>query len=130
MGFHDDFGLILIKPSSTHTPKNVCSANLGIWNRPMPAHQVMAPGDIPQSSSNDQRICSDVLAAIQQAAWRPDRLDVNVRDGVVHLAGFVTNELSRKAAIVAAENVSGVREVRDELCSYPPPEEDYGGGDF
>src|ERR1700751_5355747 len=80
-------GLILIKPSSTHTPKNVCSANLGIWNRPMHAHQVMTPGDIPQSSSNDQRICSDVLAAIQQAAWRPDRLDVNVRDGVVDLAG-------------------------------------------
>jgi hypothetical protein len=36
----------------------------------------------------------------------------------------------RRAAIVAAENVPGVKQVNDELFSYPPPEEDFGGGDF
>jgi CBS domain-containing protein len=86
--------------------------------------------NIRQPSSDDHRIRSDVLATIEQATWRPARLNVSVWNGVVHLRGFVTSEVSRKAAIVAAENVPGVRQVRDELRSYPPPEEDYGGGDF
>jgi hypothetical protein len=37
------------------------------------------------------------------------------------------------AAIVAAENVPGVKQVLDNLSdarAYPPPEEDLGGGDF
>jgi BON domain len=53
-----------------------------------------------------------------------------VRDGIVHLDGIVTDERCRQAAIIAAENVPGVQRVYDELCSYPPPEEDLGGGDF
>jgi osmotically-inducible protein OsmY len=39
-----------------------------------------------------------------------------VRNGVVHLHGIVVNPGSRQAAIVAAENISGVKEVHDHLC--------------
>jgi hypothetical protein len=73
------------------------------------------------------------MAAIGQAPWRPCRLNVIVHDGIVNLSGVVKKESARKASIVAAENVAGVKEVRDHLCtvpSCPPPEEDLGGGDF
>jgi hypothetical protein len=56
-----------------------------------------------------------------------------LRDGIVSLSGVVRKESSRKAAIVAAENVAGVKKVQDHLGTapaYPPPEEDLGGGDF
>jgi CBS-domain-containing membrane protein len=88
---------------------------------------------IPDPSAADDRIRSDVMAAIGQAPWRPCRLNVVVHDGIVHLNGVVKKESARKASIVAAENVAGVKEVRDHLCtvpSCPPPEEDLGGGDF
>jgi len=39
-----------------------------------------------------------------------------VRNGVVHLHGIVINPSSRQAAIVAAENIAGVKEVHDHLC--------------
>ena len=39
-----------------------------------------------------------------------------VLNGVVHLNGVITNEGSRQAAIVAAENISGVKKAHDHLC--------------
>ena len=41
---------------------------------------------------------------------------VIVRDGIVHLSGVITEERSRQAAVVAAENVAGVNKVHDHLC--------------
>jgi CBS domain-containing protein len=89
----------------------------------------LAP-DVADPTDDDDHIRSGVRAAIEKSDWAPSRFDVTVRDGVVHLNGVVTDERCRQAAIVAAENVPGVRQVLDELCSYPPPEEDLGGGDF
>jgi hypothetical protein len=82
------------------------------------------------ASADDDRIRDAVLAAIEQAAWRPTRLEVTARDGVVSLRGIVKTDSARRAAIVAAENVPGVTAVLDNLAIYPPPEEDLGGGDF
>jgi CBS-domain-containing membrane protein len=86
--------------------------------------------DIPDPTADDDHIRSTIIAAIRGAHWSPCRFNVIVRNGIVHLSGIITNERCRQAAIVAAENVPGVRQVQDELCSYPPPEEDLGGGDF
>lgn len=87
--------------------------------------------NIPDRSADDDHIRSAVSAEIEQAAWRPCKLKVGVRDGVVSLSGVVENKNARKAAIVAAENVPGVKQVIDNLCdARPPPEEDLGGGDF
>ena len=55
-------------------------------------------------------------AAIGQAAWRPCRLNVTVRDGIVSLSGVIKNENARQAAIVAAENVPGVKHVLDNFA--------------
>jgi CBS domain-containing protein len=86
--------------------------------------------DIPDPTAADDQIRSNIMTAIEGADWSPSRLNVIVRDGIVHLDGIVTDQRCRQAAMVAAENVPGVRQIQDELCSYPPPEEDLGGGDF
>jgi osmotically-inducible protein OsmY len=39
-----------------------------------------------------------------------------VRNGVVHLHGVIVDERARQAAIVAAENTAGVKDVHDHLC--------------
>jgi CBS domain-containing protein len=87
---------------------------------------------VPGSAAHDERIRSVVSAEIEQAAWRPSKLKVGVRDGIVSLSGVIDSEKARQAAIVAAENVPGVKKVLDNLeaRAYPPPEEDLGGGDF
>ncbi|ABD89577.1 CBS domain-containing protein [Rhodopseudomonas palustris] len=72
--------------------------------------------DVPAPSEADDKIRGRVTAAIEHNDWRPFGLSVIVRDGVVHLSGVITEERSRKAAIVAAENVCGVKEVHDHLC--------------
>jgi CBS domain-containing protein len=89
----------------------------------------LAPS-VPIPAADDNHIRNAIIAAIEQAVWRPFRLTVAVRDGIVHLGGIVANERSRRAAVVAAETVSGVKRVHDDLVSCPPPEEDLGGGDF
>ncbi len=84
------------------------------------------------SSSNDDQIGASVIAALAHAPWRPAALNVSVRDGVVSLRGNIRSDNARKAATVAVENVAGVKRVDDQLVKiiYPPPENDYGGGDF
>lgn len=89
--------------------------------------------DVPGPSADDEQLRKAVISAIGQAVWRPHRLNVNVRGGVVKLRGVVKSDQAQRAAVVAAENVPGVREVHDHLCKpppYPPSEEDLGGGDF
>ena len=62
------------------------------------------------------RIRNRLIAALQKQDWCPFGLNVIVRDGIVHLSGVITDERSRQAAIVAAENVDGVKKVHDHLC--------------
>ena len=86
--------------------------------------------NVAAPSADDDRIRSQVIARSEQAVWRPCRLNVMVRDGVVSLGGVVKSEKARQAAIVAAENVPDVKKVQDHLCIHPSPEDDLGGGDF
>jgi CBS domain-containing protein len=90
--------------------------------------------NVPSPSADDDNIRSAVIAAIGQAAWRPCGFKVTARGGNVSLSGVIRNNNARRAAIVAAENVPGVKKVFDHLsqapAAYPPAEEDYGGGDF
>ncbi|MBI5260271.1 MAG: CBS domain-containing protein [Bradyrhizobium sp.] len=81
----------------------------------------------------DDEICNAVVDAIAAIPWGPRGLNVTVTDGIVTLRGVVRSENVRKAAVVAAENVPGVRKVEDLLSKpalYPAPEDDYGGGDI
>jgi CBS domain-containing protein len=72
--------------------------------------------EIADPTADDDHIRSRVIAAIEKSGWSPFGLNVIVRDGIVHLSGAITEERSRQAAMVAAQNVAGVRKVHDHLC--------------
>jgi CBS domain-containing protein len=72
--------------------------------------------EIPDPTADDDHIRNRVIDTIEKNDWCPFGLSVIVRGSVVHLSGVVTEERSRKAAVVAAENVTGVTKVHDHLC--------------
>jgi CBS domain-containing protein len=72
--------------------------------------------EIPDPTADDDHIRNRVIDAIEKNDWCPFGLSVIVRDGIVHLSGVITEERSRKAAVVAAETVTGVTKVHDHLC--------------
>jgi CBS domain-containing protein len=72
--------------------------------------------EIPDPTADDDHIRNRVIDAIEKNDWCPFGLSVIVRDGIVHLSGVITEERSRKAAIVGAETVTGVTKVHDHLC--------------
>ena len=72
--------------------------------------------EIPDPTADDDHIRNRVIDTIEKNDWCPFGLSVIVRGGIVHLSGVITEERSRKAAVVAAENVTGVTKVHDHLC--------------
>jgi CBS domain-containing protein len=72
--------------------------------------------EIPDPTADDDHIRNRVIDALEKYDWCPFGLSVIVRDGIVHLSGVITEQRSRQAAIVAAENVTGVKKVHDHLC--------------
>ena len=72
--------------------------------------------DIPDPTADDDHIRNRIINTLAKNDWCPWGLNVVVRDGIVHLSGVITEERSRAAAIVGAENVAGVKKVHDHLC--------------
>lgn len=72
--------------------------------------------DVPDPTADDDHIRKRVIDEIEKHDWSPVGLNVVLRDGIVHLSGVITEESSRGAAVVAAENVQGVVKVHDHLC--------------
>src|SRR5580692_594757 len=72
--------------------------------------------DIPDPTADDDHIRNRIINALEKNNWCPFGLGVMVRGGIVHLSGVITEERSRQAAIVCAENVTGVKKVHDHLC--------------
>ena len=64
--------------------------------------------------TSDEAIRTALLAELDsQRWWQPDRWDVSVVEGIVHISGLLDSVQERKAARVAAENIPGVRGVAD-----------------
>ena len=72
--------------------------------------------EVPDPTADDDHLRNRVFDALEKNDWCPVGLSVVVRDGIVHLSGVISEEHSRQAAIVAAENVTGVKKVHDHLC--------------
>jgi CBS domain-containing protein len=73
------------------------------------------------SASDDDQIRNCVLAELARTAWAPlAGITVVVKDGIVELDGVITNDKGREALRVAAENVPGVKIVRDYLVWVEP----------
>lgn len=76
--------------------------------------------EIPDPTADDDHIRRRIIDVLERSDWRPIGFGVVVREGIVHLSGIITEERSRQAAIVAAENISGVKKVHDHLCWVEP----------
>ena len=72
--------------------------------------------EVPDPTADDDHIRDRIIAALEKNDWCRFGLGVIVKDGIVHLSGVITEERARAAAIVAAENVEGVKKVHDHLC--------------
>jgi CBS domain-containing protein len=72
--------------------------------------------EVPDPTAEDDHIRIRIVDALEKHDWCPFGLNVVVRDGVAHLSGVITEEHARQAAVVAAENVEGVKTVHDHLC--------------
>jgi CBS domain-containing protein len=85
---------------------------------------VAAIADVTRNTSeigsSDALVRRRVLAVLRSREWVPAGLDVRVKDGVVDIIGFITDEKVRQAIMVAAENVAGVAQVREHLCWVDP----------
>ena len=80
----------------------------------------MARGE-PAAPKGDAEIRERLLAEIKTQEWAPAAMvNVVVRDGVVELWGAVIDDRQRAALKVAAENIPGVKAVKDHLVWIEP----------
>jgi CBS domain-containing protein len=69
---------------------------------------------------SDERIRLALLQAMQQADWVDMRfLGVDVKDGVAEVHGFARSAAVQHGLRVLAENVAGVRQVKDMTRPFP-----------
>lgn len=71
--------------------------------------------------TGDFRLRRLILEAIESKPWSTGgAVDVHVRNGVAKLTGMILDDRERKAIVVAAENVPGVRSVEDHIAFIEP----------
>jgi hyperosmotically inducible periplasmic protein len=91
---------------------NKFAAALGVIFLAMSATSMAAAGDDPRDAALTDRV-KTALASDRALAGRD--IEVETRDGVVQLSGFVDSEDQRTAALLRARSVQGVQEVRNDL---------------
>lgn len=82
--------------------------------RAMPVTGAQAP------RRDDAALLEEARKEVANLPFATDAIEVSIADGIVRLAGAVTDERERNAIRVAAENVPGVRRVRDEMTWLSP----------
>ena len=94
---------------------------VGIVSRANLLHAVASlVRDVPDPTADDDHIRRRIIDALEKNDGCPFGVNVVVRDGIVHLTGVITEERSRQAVIVCAENVEGVKKVHDHMCWVEP----------
>ncbi len=108
---------------------------VGIVSRANLLHALAsASGSIPSGTPTDAAIRDQLMIELAKQPWSP-QLNATVRDGVVELWGVVLAAHQREAAMVAAENIPGVKAVRSHVAWVEPvsgmviydPEQNAGG---
>jgi CBS domain-containing protein len=95
---------------------------VGIVSRANLLHALasLAP-EIQSTSADDVAIRERLLTELNRQNWAPlGLIDVIVRNRTVELWGTLLDERKRRALIVAAENLPGVKSVRDHLVCVEP----------
>jgi len=78
-----------------------------------------AAKSIPTGTPTDAAIRDQLVTELAKQPWAP-QLNATVRDGIVDLWGIVLAAHQREAAIVAAENIPGVKAVRSHVAWVEP----------
>ena len=77
--------------------------------------------EIKPTTNDDESIRARLLKELDKETWAPAALvNVVVRKGIVDLHGGITDERQRPALVVMAENIPGVKGVRDHLVWIEP----------
>ena len=75
----------------------------------------------PKVATSDVAIRQKLLAELKNEKWAlASMINVVVRDGVVELWGMIVDDRQREGLIVAAENIPGVKQVKDHLTWVEP----------
>jgi CBS domain-containing protein len=95
---------------------------VGIVTRSNLMHAMVSLARVAQPAATDgASIREHLLAEIQKEQWAPAAsVNVVVHDGVVELWGVIVDERQRAALKVAAENIPGVKAVKDHLVWLEP----------
>jgi CBS domain-containing protein len=98
------------------------NALVGIISRGTLLHAFLAawPKQTTMATS-DASIRERLAAELDRQPWAPSgSVDVTVKNGVVDLRGVIGDERQRAALRIAAENIPGVKQVRDHLTDFVP----------
>lgn len=72
------------------------------------------------TEADDENIRNKLLAELKAQKWAEvSPANVTVKDGVVHLWSSYLSEQEKRALVVAAENIPGVRRVEDHMRPVP-----------
>jgi CBS domain-containing protein len=85
--------------------------------------RALAAGSLAQApeATGDRRIKAALEADLKSQAWMPGpSVTIRVENGIVELSGIILDDRFREAIKVCAENIPGVREVRDRLVFVEP----------
>ena len=95
---------------------------VGIVTRSNLMHAMVSLARVAQpGATDDAGIRAQMLAEMQKEEWAPAAsVNVVVHDGVVELWGVIVDERQRQALKVAAENIPGVKAVKDHLAWVEP----------
>ncbi|HXQ42233.1 MAG TPA: CBS domain-containing protein [Candidatus Udaeobacter sp.] len=93
---------------------------VGIISRANLLH-ALAGMQMPATAADDATIRKRLMAELANQPWAP-RASTNivVRNGVVHLWGVLFDDREREALKVAAENLPGVKAVKDHMVWVEP----------
>jgi CBS domain-containing protein len=95
---------------------------VGIISRGTLLHAFLAAWPKPTTRAmSDASIREQLAAEFNRQSWAPSgSLDVAVKNGIVDLHGIIRDERQRAALRIAAENIPGVKLVRDHLTDVVP----------
>lgn len=93
---------------------------VGILARANLLHALAASPPQGARTAPDEGIRKALQQEIDKLHWAPRQFHFVVKDGVVDLWGFITSDRQRDAMRVAAENIPGVKRVRDHLLWFEP----------
>jgi CBS-domain-containing membrane protein len=82
---------------------------------------VEATPQVTGAQPSDSAIRDAILAEFKRQSWAPSAtVNIDVKDGVVHLRGVITDGREREALRIVAENAAGAKSVVDHLVWVDP----------